>query len=72
MLDSRGHGKSSAPDHGYSYETMSQEMAGAITELGLERAVNSAGQSTRLYVDGNDLYQIPGSKRYRVRCAYSA
>jgi len=35
MVDVRGHGKSDAPETGYTYETMATEVAGLITGLGL-------------------------------------
>jgi pimeloyl-ACP methyl ester carboxylesterase len=37
MVDVRGHGKSDAPETGYTYATMATELAGLITGLGLEK-----------------------------------
>jgi pimeloyl-ACP methyl ester carboxylesterase len=39
MVDVRGHGKSEAPDHRYSYKTMATELAGLINGLQLDRPV---------------------------------
>ena len=35
--DARGHGGSSAPDHGYRYEDLARDVAGSIDALGLEK-----------------------------------
>jgi pimeloyl-ACP methyl ester carboxylesterase len=37
MVDLRAHGKSQAPDQGYSYKIMATELAGLISGLGLEK-----------------------------------
>lgn len=39
MPDLRGHGKSSAPDHGYSYEDHADDVAGLINSLGIPAPV---------------------------------
>jgi N-formylmaleamate deformylase len=39
MPDARGHGKSSAPPHGYRYDEHASDVAGLIDGLGLERPV---------------------------------
>ena len=39
MVDLRGHGKSEAPDQGYSYETMANEVAGLLNGLEVESPI---------------------------------
>lgn len=39
MPDARGHGGSSAPDHGYRYEDLARDVVGLIRGLGLSRPV---------------------------------
>lgn len=55
MLDARGHGKSDAPEQGYDYETLAQDMAGFVNELNLDRPVlfgHSMGAATVLLLAG--------------------
>jgi len=55
MVDLRGHGKSDAPDQGYSYVTMATEVAGLINSLVLKDPVvmgHSMGAMTSLSLVG--------------------
>ena len=55
MVDLRGHGKSEAPEGGYTLENLARELAGCIAELGLEKPVllgHSLGGITSLVLAG--------------------
>src|SRR6185437_29476 len=39
MPDARGHGKSSAPPHGYRYDDLASDVIGLIRELGLDAPI---------------------------------
>jgi len=63
MLDMRGHGKSDAPDSGYTLKTLALELAGLIQQLKLEKPVvlgHSMGAITTLVFAG--LFpEVPGA-----------
>jgi pimeloyl-ACP methyl ester carboxylesterase len=49
LYDARGHGRSEAPEHGYTYDLLAEDMAGLIRGLGLDRPVvigHSMGAAT--------------------------
>jgi pimeloyl-ACP methyl ester carboxylesterase len=49
LYDARGHGRSEAPEHGYTYDNLAEDMAGLIAGLGLDRPVvigHSMGAAT--------------------------
>ena len=49
LYDARGHGRSEAPEQGYTYDNLAADMAGLIGALGLERPVvigHSMGAAT--------------------------
>ncbi len=55
MVDLRGHGKSEAPDEGYTLTAMANEVAALIKELGLEKPIimgHSMGAITTLTLAG--------------------
>ena len=55
MVDARGHGRSDAPEKGYSSIEMAADLAGVITGLGLERPAilgHSMGGSTTMVLTG--------------------
>lgn len=63
MVDARGHGRSDAPEQGYSPIDMAADLAGVITGLGLEKPAvlgHSMGGSTTMALAG--LYpELPGA-----------
>ena len=55
MVDSRGHGKSDAPEDGYTLQNLGAEMAGVIQELNLKQPIllgHSMGAITALVTAG--------------------
>jgi len=55
MVDARGHGRSDAPDGGYTATTMATDLAGVITALGIHKPVvmgHSMGGSTTMVLAG--------------------
>lgn len=55
MVDMRGHGKSEAPEDGYTMENLADELAGLITALGLEKPIvlgHSMGAASTLVMAG--------------------
>jgi pimeloyl-ACP methyl ester carboxylesterase len=55
MIDARGHGGSDAPDRGYGPDDQAEDLAGAISALGLERPTllgHSMGAATALVLAG--------------------
>jgi pimeloyl-ACP methyl ester carboxylesterase len=49
LYDARGHGRSEAPERGYTYDNLAEDMAGVIGGLGLDRPVvigHSMGAAT--------------------------
>lgn len=63
MVDARGHGRSDAPEQGYSPSEMATDLAGVITALGLQKPAvlgHSMGGSTTMALAG--LYpDLPGA-----------
>ncbi|GIV76094.1 MAG: alpha/beta hydrolase [Litorilinea sp.] len=63
MVDARGHGRSDAPDEGYTPAHMAADLAGVITGLGLHKPAvlgHSMGGSTAMALAG--LYpELPGA-----------
>ena len=63
MVDARGHGRSDAPDEGYSAVDMAADLAGVITGLGLEEPAvlgHSMGGSTTMVLAGT-YPDLPGA-----------
>ena len=55
MVDLRGHGKSEAPDSGYTLENLAKELAGLIQQLGVKQPIiigHSLGAITSLILAG--------------------
>ena len=55
LVDMRGHGKSEAPEVGYTTETLARELAGFIEGLGLDKPIvlgHSMGAATTLLMAG--------------------
>jgi N-formylmaleamate deformylase len=55
MVDARGHGRSDAPEEGYSAVEMAADLAGVITDLGLQKPAvlgHSMGGSTTMVLAG--------------------
>jgi N-formylmaleamate deformylase len=63
MVDARGHGHSDAPEGGFGPAEQAVDLAGAITDLGLERPVvlgHSMGAATALVLAGTHP-DVPGA-----------
>jgi N-formylmaleamate deformylase len=63
MVDARGHGRSDGPEEGYALTEMAADLAGVITELGLERPAilgHSMGGATTFVLAGN-YPELPGA-----------
>jgi pimeloyl-ACP methyl ester carboxylesterase len=63
MVDARGHGRSDAPEDGYSALDMAADLAGVITGLGLEKPAvlgHSMGGSTTMVLAGT-YPDLPGA-----------
>ena len=63
MPDARGHGNSSAPDQGYSYETLSADVVSLIEALGLDNPVllgHSMGGMTAAVVASRNPKRLRG------------
>lgn len=63
MPDARGHGYSSAPEHGYNYDNLAADVVGLIEALNLTTPVllgHSMGGMTAAVVASRYLKQLPG------------
>jgi N-formylmaleamate deformylase len=63
MVDARGHGRSEGPEQGYGLEDMASDLAGVITELGLQKPAvlgHSMGGATAFVLAGT-YPELPGA-----------